>query len=190
VKRLITSLALVSLLTLSGCATTGTSTAAAVKPTEAPMTSEPSPSRTPDKDRDVKSALILKRAADVYRQRMAEGHGYRQAGKTDYFDAWWQYLTQGIMVSGLFVDTARAAYGDATELYGNDPYPAALDDWDELMDAKGQLVTHATLWHDRGNDAEYQAALIALDNADRLADQIAPAATYTPTPLPALVPSP
>ncbi|MBE4720487.1 hypothetical protein DAD99_20805 [Pseudarthrobacter sp. AB1] len=177
------SLIIATTLAISGCATARTGTAA---PTEATPASVPSPTPTPDKDRDMKAALILKRAADVYRQQLGEGHGYLRAGKTDYYDAWWSYLTQGILGSGLFVDTARTAYSDATELYGLDQYPKALDDWDELMDGRGQLVTHATLWHDRGNEAEYQAALITLDNADRLADKIAPGVTYTPSPVPPL----
>jgi hypothetical protein len=185
------ALALASVLALAGCATARTDTAAAAAQppststatATATATASPSPSptsSTPPGDRDLKAALILKRAADTY----------RQAGKTDYFDAWWSYLTQGVIVSGLFVDTARKAYSDAGDLYGQDQTPTALDDWDELMDGKGQLVTHATLWHDRDNEAEYQATLITLDQADRLADQIAPGATYRPTPVPPLVPAP
>lgn len=149
-----------------------------------------SPSTAATRERDIKAALRVKEADDMYRQRLIEGHSYKVAGKTDYFDVWWSYMTIGLTGSGKLIDSAQVAYSDATDFYGQDATPGALDDWDTLMDAKGEFDIHTSRWHSTGNDAEYQASLIVLDRADRLADQIAPGAVYNPIPLPLLVPSP
>jgi hypothetical protein len=184
-------IALAAALSLPSCAAPHQNTAptAAAAPATT-VAATPTPSATPPGDKDLKAALILKAAADTYRQELAEGHGYKRAGSTDHYDAWWSYLTQGAFTPGLLVDTARRAYNDAGDLYGQDAYPAALDDWDDLMDGHGPFYTHAYLWHDRGNEAEYQATLNTLDEADRLADQLHPGAKYQPTPVPPLVVDP
>lgn len=138
----------------------------------------------------MKAALRLKKADDMYRQRLIEGHAYKVADKTDYVDAWWSYMTVGLSGSCKLIDSAQVAYSDATDFYGHGGTPVALDDWDTLMDARGEFDIHTSLWHSTGNDAEYQASLIVLDRADRLADQIAPGAAYTPAALPPLVSGP
>lgn len=158
-------------------------------PTAAPANAA-APTTAEKGERDVKAALRLKKADDMYRQRLIEGHTYKTTAKMDYFDAWWSYMTVGLTGSGKLIDSAQVAYSDAMDFYGQDATPGALDDWDTLMDARGEFDIHTSLWHSTGNDAEYQASLIVLDRADRLADQIAPGAVYKPTPLPPLVPSP
>ncbi|GGH94644.1 hypothetical protein GCM10007170_18320 [Arthrobacter liuii] len=176
-------------LLLSGCAAPA-KTADVSQPTQisASASASATPSPTADPDRDMNAALILKKTADVYRQRMAEAHGYAVTKNTEALDTFWLLMTDMVHGHGRFVSLSQRAYSDASDLYGEAPTPAALDDWDDVMDANGPLVTHATLWREAGNEAEYQATLNVLDQADRLANQLSSKAQYTSTPLPPLVP--
>ena len=61
--------------------------------------------------------MRLKKADDMYRQRLIEGHAYKAAGKMDYFDVWWSYMTVGLTGSGKLIDSAQVAFSDVTDLY-------------------------------------------------------------------------
>lgn len=146
------------------------------------------PSPTADPARDTNAALILKKTADVYRQRMAEAHIYAATNDHEALDTFWLLMTDMVHGHGRFVSLSQRAYSDASDLYGEAPTPVALDEWDDVMDANGPLVTHATLWREAGSEVEYQAVLNVLDQADRLANQLSLNAPYTSVPLPPLVP--
>lgn len=103
---------------MADCSAT-TPPVSATSPSTAMTSASPTRSLSPGdlKKRAGSATLFLKKADDEYRQRLLEGHNYKVAGNSEYYDAWWSYLTQGMLVSAKLVDTAQYGYSQATDLW-------------------------------------------------------------------------
>lgn len=127
---------------------------ATISAPSATASTAPLPTKTP---KNTKATLLLKKATDIYRQCLAEAHGCMSAGNTENLDTFW-LMTNTVHGHGSFNSTARRAYADATELYGEALTPAALESWDAFTDTDGPLVTYASPWRERRSEAGHQSS--------------------------------
>lgn len=157
----------VGLLTF-GSSACGSPNTASSAPSVASTSAASSTSAAANDSNARNAVTILKKATNWYRDRLEQGHSYIAAKDSTDFQTWWEQMNLGLLV-----DEARKAYGDVTDLYQeNEPAPA--DDWDEIMDGKGEFPTAAKAWAQSHSEADYTKATSALDHADAVAETITP----------------